>query len=389
MKNRRKLLLITIILIGLVCILSILLTILGYNYLSKDDEPTEDVQTEQESDDNEDGDDLGSFEMTPEDCFPQEKWDPDEKVCYIECDSEEECERIEKEILDQLGEIGDDYFEGDEDYQNFDTEEETTLITYKVVGDSIQEPSSGSVSEDLKNLQEDTSKHNEIWTLFATIIPSQFREDIVKFEISTDGKEGALAGVYQDEGDLRDWVLVIDIVDAYDGDSLVKDDLIFSLVHEYGHVLTLNSSQVTPNTRLLEAPSDEEAENVYEQEQKKCEPSYFTQEGCTFYNSYLNQFFQKFWDSIFDEWQQIEQIENEDEYYEAFDTFYQKYQEHFVTDYAATNPEEDIAESWTYFVLKDKPTGNSVSDQKVNFFYNFDELVRLRDVMKVRIYSVK
>src|SRR5215208_6090610 len=58
--------------------------------------------------------------------------------------------------------------------------------------------------------------------------------------------------------------------------------------------------------------------------------------------------------------------------------FYTKYPDQFVTKYAATNPVEDIAESWTEFVMRPKPLGASIAEQKVLFFYEHPELVELR-----------
>ena len=57
---------------------------------------------------------------------------------------------------------------------------------------------------------------------------------------------------------------------------------------------------------------------------------------------------------------------------------YEKYKDQFVTDYAPTSPEEDIAESWSYFVLKPKPGSSTIANRKVLFFYEFPELVALR-----------
>jgi len=48
----------------------------------------------------------------------------------------------------------------------------------------------------------------------------------------------------------------------------------------------------------------------------------------------------------------------------------------FVSEYATTNPVEDIAESFTQFVIQDKPKGDSVKDQKMLFFYKFEEMIR-------------
>ena len=58
---------------------------------------------------------------------------------------------------------------------------------------------------------------------------------------------------------------------------------------------------------------------------------------------------------------------------------YEKYQDRFVSAYSSTNIDEDVAESWTAFVLNDKPLGVTMSEQKILFFYDFSELVDIRD----------
>ncbi|MFQ9918858.1 MAG: hypothetical protein ACLRWQ_23270 [Flavonifractor plautii] len=57
----------------------------------------------------------------------------------------------------------------------------------------------------------------------------------------------------------------------------------------------------------------------------------------------------------------------------------------FVTDYASTDPSEDIAESFTYFVLWDAPEGDAVWEEKLNFFYRYPELVEFRTQARARL----
>jgi hypothetical protein len=66
-------------------------------------------------------------------------------------------------------------------------------------------------------------------------------------------------------------------------------------------------------------------------------------------------------------------------YYNALYQFYQAHSAEFVDDYAATHPTEDIAESFTYFVFSPKPAGASIKEQKIKFFYEYPELVQLRE----------
>lgn len=56
--------------------------------------------------------------------------------------------------------------------------------------------------------------------------------------------------------------------------------------------------------------------------------------------------------------------------------------ERFVSEYAATSPTEDLVESFVQFVLYAKPEGDALRDEKVRFFYSYDELVDLRKSLR-------
>ena len=60
------------------------------------------------------------------------------------------------------------------------------------------------------------------------------------------------------------------------------------------------------------------------------------------------------------------------------DSFYNTYQDQFLTDYAHTNPAEDIAESFTFFILSARPELDSIASEKNLFFYEYPELIELR-----------
>ena len=151
----------------------------------------------------------------------------------------------------------------------------------------------------------------------------------------------------------------------------------FTLIHEYGHLLTLGPDQVPPSLAVFNNPEDND---IYLKELSAC-PDYFPGEGCANPDSYINAFYNQFWADIHEEWQQINLEEDPDLLQQGLDDFYAKYQDQFVTDYAATNPEEDMAESWSFFVLGPKPAGDTIAEQKTLFFYNYPELVELRSAI--------
>ena len=42
------------------------------------------------------------------------------------------------------------------------------------------------------------------------------------------------------------------------------------------------------------------------------------------------------------------------------------------------NPDEDMAETFVSFVRESKPTGNTLRDKKILFFYGYKDFVSLR-----------
>jgi len=272
-------------------------------------------------------------------------------------------------VLDQ---IITDSTSSDEDFfgnESSTDEDVAYLVEYSVIGDEIKNPKLNSVSNNLKDEQKDRPAHEEIWKYFTRLIPSKQRTVLNGFSIFTDGEYNILAAVNQSDRNPYKWNLNVDFAD-----STEKTILTFTLLHEYGHLLTLNSDQAKVNLAVYHNPNDDV---IYEREVAAC-PQYFTGEGCSNPDSYINQFFERFWPDLYAEWQVIDEEQDEDKQYEMLDDFYDTYQDQFLTDYAPTSPAEDIAESWTFFILAPKPEPDSIANEKTLFFYEYPELIELR-----------
>ena len=245
------------------------------------------------------------------------------------------------------------------------------LVTYPLNGDALGLPTySGQVSPALAQLQHDTLTQKRIWDYFSAIIPADQRSELVSYIISTDGHGGMLASVEHYSSPPEAWALVVDSADVSK-----PRDLTFTLLHEFGHLLTLNGSQVTPNQAVLDNPDDLQ---VYEKEAASC-GSYFAAGGCSRPDSYINQFFDRFWTKLFGEWSAVNAARNDADYTALLAQFYRSHPTQFVTFYASTSPEEDMAETWSSFVLNPKPVDDSVAHEKILFFYDYPELVDLRN----------
>ncbi len=245
------------------------------------------------------------------------------------------------------------------------------LVTYPLNRDQLGAPQyADQVPPDLTALQHDTTVQQRIWDYFAAIIPADMRSELTYYVVSTDGRGGMLASVEQFSGRSNAWALVVDPVDAGK-----PRDLTFTLLHEFGHLLTLNSTQVKPDQTVLEHPNDLQ---IYQRQAASC-PRYFASGGCSLPNSYINQFYNLFWTRIYGQWSGVNAAKDQPDYLSLLARFYRNHSTQFITPYASTSPEEDMAETWAYFVLNPKPADDTVAHQKVLFYYAFPELVDLRN----------
>ena len=219
-------------------------------------------------------------------------------------------------------------------------------------------------------------------------------------------------------------------IEAYNQPGKMKDALEThvlksTLIHENAHILTLGESQSDNDIIIWSEYCDDrfddgsidyeecdfdEIRRIVAQREAACAPNfYFKLSGCLKDDSYMNKFFQKFWTDIYPEY-----------YYGGeqvitTSAFHQKYYDQFVTWYAADQPTEDIAESFRAFILWDEEAianykkwckkegwgnfiqnqgltyekkcekiyrDNSIWEEKIRFFYDFPELVEMRDFIR-------
>lgn len=234
----------------------------------------------------------------------------------------------------------------------------------------------------IENKEDKTNLALSNWNIFYNIFPKKLTQKYIKRLVlisdGVDEKTGALGALNKKN---TEWQLVIDPADV-DFNSKNRERIyqsIYTLVHEFGHLLTLNNTQIKPTNK---------------KEVDKNEP-YLTIEGQALKNSYINLFVVRFWNgSLLSEWDYIQKKYCFTEQKSCLEKLYGLYQENytdFLTDYAAESPEEDIVESWTAFVLHDKiKRPQTIAEQKINFFYQFPELVKYRKIIKknLRKYRV-
>jgi hypothetical protein len=251
--------------------------------------------------------------------------------------------------------------------------EDYYLVYYDVSGDEIVDPSLETVPADFLDEQNDVAAQESTWQFFASLVPLEDRSMVGEYVIFSDGPRNRLAAVEQSRDDPAQWAVEVDIADVED-----QYELAFTLAHEFGHLVTLGAAQVPPDRELFDHPN---SRRLYDEKDAACS-TYFTGEGCSLPDSYINTFFERYWSGIYDEWRPIDELsdqEDQDEYYDQLYAFYRAHEDQFLDDYAATNAAEDMAETFAYFVFAPVPTGETIADEKVRFFNEYPELAALRE----------
>jgi len=208
--------------------------------------------------------------------------------------------------------------------------------------------------------EQEMKDYKLLWSQTKKIVPKSHMDMLKLFVINTDGKDNVLAYVNQENDELTKWRMVLDIKDALDEDGRYIKEYDETIAHEFAHIMTLNATQ------MQETVTDKN--------------TYVGDEGTTTKSSYLNRFYQKFWTAIYEEHQNS--VDPMDMSGDSAYAFYEKYENDFVSDYAATNPEEDIAETFRVFIFTERPTGNDIKDQKILFMYADESLVKLRQAIR-------
>ncbi|MCU5688367.1 recombinase family protein [Bacillus cereus] len=328
------------------------------------------------------------------------------------CKTEEECveigdNKLQKvyEKIDGLSEL-----EAVEDYEieehesadmkeaeqkkEDDDESYFFLASYYIDGDEIVDPyfekierkrlnkvfaEDKEAKEEVLQQRQDRGYHEDLWDMYRTLIPAKYRGNITEFDLITDGYDGVVAHVMPSIENPKDWTLSLDTLD-----SVVNiDEVMKTLIHETTHVLTLGHKQIPVDENYIKDFEEDKDISTY---RNKC-GNIFLQEGCAKENSYINQFYNSFWKSIEQEWTEKKVEESEETQIE----FFKEKHDEFVSQYGTTNVAEDIADTFTAFILQDSKKvkeGSELKYKKIAFFYQFPELVKMRAEVLAGLYDI-
>lgn len=180
--------------------------------------------------------------------------------------------------------------------------------------------------------------HSNLWYSFSWLIPEEYRKEINQFEVFESGDTLAYVSLHDRYG--RFWTLGMNNEDI----ELASETLV-TYIHEFAHFLSLNQSQID-----------------YWVPQERCDSLFLKDSGCFYKNAYLSDFYKRFWEQ----------------------GGHGKVEDFYVSKYAMYSPEEDFSESFAHFVLTKAPSGQNIREQKLLFFYEYEELVQLRSEILAR-----
>jgi|GEM_PF-1720134 len=235
---------------------------------------------------------------------------------------------------------------------DFGDDEEYAAV-YDVVNGSLRERD-GDV---------DSALDEDIWELFEEVAGKEFVEDYVVEYFSFDNEEDDTeAYVQASDESIAHWRFAINRAgkEGYlKGDKEFDQTVFETVVHEFAHILNFNPTQVDENVS-----------------RRNCRTHYVA-EGCPKGDSYYALFVERFWSE-----KDIEGVEEDEDYAEEL---YEDNTEKFVSGYAATDPGEDFAETFAFFVSEQTAYGNDGRDggDKILWMYDQDDLVQWRsDILK-------
>ncbi|MGB7341576.1 MAG: hypothetical protein WBC91_21950 [Phototrophicaceae bacterium] len=220
---------------------------------------------------------------------------------------------------------------------------------------------------------DEDESHDDLWILMLTLLPTDYVSDYLT-EFAVFFSEDTLAYVSEIEEDSWEFGILLDD----------DPERALTVIHEFGHIIALNNTQYETYPTVIadmeEPLSDDDYYDGIEEDMEDCDTIAFD-DGCPISGSYLELFTYEFWTEEAVELIVYEELDDSAAY------FFDENPDAFVSEYAATNPIEDFAESFSYFIGLDDddfPDADSdyEMDAKILWFEQFPELIEMRESIR-------
>lgn len=200
--------------------------------------------------------------------------------------------------------------------------------------------------------------HQEIFNRFLSLVPDQYDDYFHEFLVfDNDDIEFDAFVETIPPYEPHEWRLGLSesVINDVDSNSPEMSEL---LIHEFGHIVSYETIPGVADPRI-----------------DRCH-EYFDRFGCPEQNTYLYAFYKQFWSR--DDLDTAERIRTSRRPFRLVEEFYEDNRNDFVSEYAASSPEEDFAESFAQFVVTGRAGKDDVAEDKIDFFFAYPDLVTLR-----------
>jgi len=219
-------------------------------------------------------------------------------------------------------------------------------VTYEYI---IKSPAD---AEQIKNIN-----HRRYLERVFTLFPDEFDGKIKRFLIFSNDEDRPVdlnAFIQTLPPDHNSWLYAASEEDVLEDYELIDE----VIVHELAHIISYE-----------EAISSNRFQNI------QCE-DYFNNHGCPSPNSYLRKYVDEFWSER--SLERAGDLVYSEDLFRDINDYYKRNKNNYVSDYAATSPEEDFAETFMFFVLDIDVKGGTVADDKINFFSRFSKFLEFK-----------
>ena len=241
------------------------------------------------------------------------------------------------EVLEQMLA---DRVKGTDSSRNLLDDFEATITHNYTIADQLVLPSSAP------------DQHEDYVDQLRVILPPRYRSHIDQFIVFRDHPRDLAAFVaVESDGRQTQWVYGVSAEEIKESPtSALSAEL---MVHEFAHIFTLD--QVISSQAPLGSCHE-----------------YFDDSSCFPQGSYLAAFISEFWDdALLDELVMAAENQRPDR---ALKRLYNRWDSEFVTEYAATSPAEDFAESFAWYVLGLDATKGTIAAEKIDFMSRYSDI---------------
>ncbi|MBS7529589.1 hypothetical protein IC619_003640 [Hazenella sp. IB182353] len=212
----------------------------------------------------------------------------------------------------------------------------------------VPEPLDIDQNDDWQQVKDPPQKIEQLWNFWNSIIPEKHAHKLDNLYFFA--YEDYLTELNYDQ---YGWGLGMNISPSFN-----KKAYINSFIYQLGEIISSYEDSI-------EYVATDNCKNYY----------YRYWSGCSYEDSYINQFYQAYWKDIEKPWSFLDTINNTEHRLQ----FYKNHQSEFLNEFATQDAVSDMMESFSYFIFNPPPKElNKISNQKIAFFYQYPELVELR-----------